>query len=125
VVTLTPEERRQRYKLRHGGVCVDCGALTSLTRKGAPSARCAACHAAYVDTGHGLARYNHAGCRCDVCRQANTDHAAARRNASRVPCPECGANLILPTSRRCLSCHGRAVIAGRRRDWHGRLVAGE
>jgi hypothetical protein len=72
-VTIDPTAaaRRARYKERHGGRCVDCGARTSLTKIGEPSERCRRCRVAHVAPEHGTRSRYMAGCHCDACRAAH------------------------------------------------------
>lgn len=50
-----------------------------------PVTTCPACGHT-EETPHGRSRYVHHGCRCDVCRKANTDHQAeaSERRAARL-----------------------------------------
>jgi hypothetical protein len=111
VVTMTAEERRARYRERHGGTCVDCGARTSLTRKGAVSTRCDACYRASVTVEHGWAGYTERGCRCDTCRAANASAQRRWQIRNSGCCTGCGVKLRTHGAVRCRSCNGQRAMA--------------
>jgi hypothetical protein len=98
--------RRQRYKERHGGTCVDCGARTSLKAKGDVAQRCAACRRAYKAAAeHGLSAYRY-GCRCAECRAANAAHRRIwwRRHHPPRPVPDHGTRARFQRGCTCPLC---------------------
>lgn len=92
--------------------CAGCGKV--MQRSSAPSPRCRECRAAV----HGASRYKR-GCRCDECREANTQRVREyvarraaegrpviyrRRNMSRRTCQGCGVEYSARPDSRGLYC---------------------
>lgn len=112
--------RNQRY----GGRCVDCGKRTDGSSGRAKAAvRCASC--ARFDqtvTEHGThAMYESHGCRCDVCRAANTERVRHWRATTTAPIPHGTANGYRNYGCRCDDC--RAAHNVEWNEMRARLLA--